>query len=475
MNDFDPVIWALINTDPLLTCEQTSEYLNVPVRTLQTWRTPGRYEGPAFCKFGSSVRYRKSDLDEWVASHVHQAPLLPRRPLDTGERGRPSTHRLPSGLWQFRCLVGTSAGNEEVSATDRTSQVALDNLDLAARGHVETAQATAQRGSGAFRRDTELSVLFERHLHVLERTGKATTSTLSAYRYKVRKVLAPRFGTLTIDEATTPELDDRMRAYEDETGHDSRQVRSILRGAMKYACTPFGPLVHNPALFITPSPKKRRENPREVRPDLYRELLVAVDAWATGSKTRPRNVDLLRDVVQLQAATGERIGEVLALRPKDVNLTDRTIHICGTVVYVKGGQPCNRRQDWTKSGKNRAVVVPAFVLPLLMRRIQQAPHAEAPLLPTAGGNWQSRQNVSRQWRRVREEQGLPEWLIPHDLRRMVTTTITDNFGLTVASRHIGHAHESTTAGSYAHRPVLDPTSAAVAQHLDDLLAQPQAG
>jgi hypothetical protein len=41
-----------------------ADFLCQSVRTIQKWRVTGA--GPHFYKFGSSVRYRRRDLTEWV-------------------------------------------------------------------------------------------------------------------------------------------------------------------------------------------------------------------------------------------------------------------------------------------------------------------------------------------------------------------------------------------------------------------------
>ena len=54
-------------TAKLLTRPQAAEYLGLQPQTLAVWACNGRYELPFF-KVGRSVRYRKTDLDEWLAS-----------------------------------------------------------------------------------------------------------------------------------------------------------------------------------------------------------------------------------------------------------------------------------------------------------------------------------------------------------------------------------------------------------------------
>lgn len=47
---------------------QAANYLHLAPVTLERFRLNGN--GPSFCKLGRSVRYRKVDVDEWLASRV---------------------------------------------------------------------------------------------------------------------------------------------------------------------------------------------------------------------------------------------------------------------------------------------------------------------------------------------------------------------------------------------------------------------
>jgi excisionase family DNA binding protein len=67
--------------DPLLTPNETVEYLRLPsTNTLYGWRYANR--GPRSIKVGRHVRYRRSDLDAWLAAHTSDgdADLGPRSP-----------------------------------------------------------------------------------------------------------------------------------------------------------------------------------------------------------------------------------------------------------------------------------------------------------------------------------------------------------------------------------------------------------
>ena len=54
------------NQHILLTEGELANYLNVSVAAVRKWRGQGR--GPAFCKLGSLVRYKREDVDQWLST-----------------------------------------------------------------------------------------------------------------------------------------------------------------------------------------------------------------------------------------------------------------------------------------------------------------------------------------------------------------------------------------------------------------------
>jgi excisionase family DNA binding protein len=61
-------IEAATISPPARRTPEAAAYLNVQPSTLEQWRWNGR--GPRFCKIGRSVRYRQSDLDEFLNARV---------------------------------------------------------------------------------------------------------------------------------------------------------------------------------------------------------------------------------------------------------------------------------------------------------------------------------------------------------------------------------------------------------------------
>ena len=62
----------------ILTIDQAAAYLAIPKATLYTWRTRRAGFGPRAVKFGGCLRYRRSDLDTWVADHLETIDDHPR-------------------------------------------------------------------------------------------------------------------------------------------------------------------------------------------------------------------------------------------------------------------------------------------------------------------------------------------------------------------------------------------------------------
>ena len=52
----------------MLTVLEAADYLRLSQRTLERLRVSGL--GPKFVKCGRSIRYRQTDLDQWIASRV---------------------------------------------------------------------------------------------------------------------------------------------------------------------------------------------------------------------------------------------------------------------------------------------------------------------------------------------------------------------------------------------------------------------
>jgi excisionase family DNA binding protein len=63
---------TLSGLEPLMSIEELSEYLGVPVRTLYDWRLAGK--GPCAVHIGRQIRYFVTDVHEWLRQNREVEP-----------------------------------------------------------------------------------------------------------------------------------------------------------------------------------------------------------------------------------------------------------------------------------------------------------------------------------------------------------------------------------------------------------------
>jgi excisionase family DNA binding protein len=56
--------------DRLLTVQELANYLGVPVATIYAWRY--RHEGPPGFRVGRYLRFRRSDIEEWLNNQLDE-------------------------------------------------------------------------------------------------------------------------------------------------------------------------------------------------------------------------------------------------------------------------------------------------------------------------------------------------------------------------------------------------------------------
>lgn len=95
---------SMLTTDPadyrLLTSDEASAVLAVPVATLRTWRSRRRGYGPPAVHLGGNIRYRPQDLLVWIDAHTENlAGDLP----DEIEAHQPRTNPSPEHPLTRQC------------------------------------------------------------------------------------------------------------------------------------------------------------------------------------------------------------------------------------------------------------------------------------------------------------------------------------------------------------------------------------
>lgn len=165
--------------------------------------------------------------------------------------------------------------------------------------------------------------------------------------------------------------------------------------------------------------------------DVYARLFTTLQKMQDEKRIR----DAVADAIRLLALTGARRSEIAGL--------------CWAYVDLKNGQlvlPPQAHKTGHRSGKNKIIALPAIAQEIIARQPQGGPD-DFVFRPAKGRGALS---LSKPWRDVRKEAGLPADLGLHGLRHSVASHLAMN-GATTAElmEQMGH-RQATTVARYVH-------------------------
>lgn len=283
--------------------------------------------------------------------------------------------------------------------------------EVAARGKTKTSAANKLRtilkeraeregGSAGLKPTDRFSVgaeLFMANLKALIDDGVRAPGTYDTYRYHLDKNILPRLGELRFVEATTPMINKAIVDIKDQIGFASAKTcKSIVSGTMALAVRD-GALNMNPVREIAIVSNSRRKPPRALSKkerDQWFELLREDE--------RAVRADLI-DISKFMLATGERIGETLAVRWKDVSL-DTTKVNCTHQIQRVAGQGLVRIRVKSAAGE-RTLLLPDWAVAMLRGRWSPEKPIDSPVFPDSNGGFRDPHNVRRSLRDVRQPVG----------------------------------------------------------------------
>lgn len=236
-------------------------------------------------------------------------------------------------------------------------------------------------------------------------------TTIDEYERVLNRLIVPSFGTTIISDLTTSLVDGLLVGLGAETLNRQRKAKVVL-GAMLDTAVEVGALAVNPvrgSLSIKrPAPDHRSLTVAELE-----TVRAAVRAWLNKDRSGPKSSDDIADIIELMLATGARIGEVLALRWRDIDLDGGTLEMNATI-KTEPGKGTYRKV----LARPRTVDLPEYTTLLLGRRRCTMPANQFDaVFPTRNATWQQVNNVERRWRQIRREAGL-DWITPDHFRHV---------------------------------------------------------
>lgn len=253
-----------------------------------------------------------------------------------------------------------------------------------------------------------------------------------------------------------------------------RSVHFFLRGAYNH-WVKAGVCETNPLFYVEPPHEDKHE-------------AVALDEWdypgldeaiTTALHPDEPTEKSMREAAYAFAAwlalhTGMRVGEVCAMRRRDVSRRMGYLHVCGKIVELDGGGV--ERVDVTKGRKSRNVSITERELETIFGFIELQDgftDVFTPNMPLVSfdGFFMRPTTVSKAFSRLRDRLGLPKGCTFHSLRHTHATWLLANgANLKDIAERFGHANEATTLKLYAHAmPGRDQRAAEVFDKFTDEL------
>ncbi|WP_345380386.1 hypothetical protein [Demequina sediminis] len=177
------------------------------------------------------------------------------------------------------------------------------------------------------------------------------------------------FEGLTLREIGVARCDQYLKVLANRSFSRAKHVRVELRLALELAVRHVV-LPRNPMAHVSPL-RSPASMPNALTATEVNAVRAAVASWEMGgSCSGPRPDGQLGAIIELMLGASARVGEVLAIRRRDVDVTSttRSIRIAGTIVSLHG-EP-TKRQDHPKTVKSvRTVAIPSLTAEAVRRRL----------------------------------------------------------------------------------------------------------
>lgn len=411
---------------------------------------------------------------------------MARPPLGIGEHGEINTSRLsPEGAvpekWRAYCLYRGKDGKTskperrgEGRTAEQAQKAAIANL----KKHL---RELAGDNTTKLARSTRLAKAIEVFLEDNIKKRRLGT-TYDEYRRWANARIIPDIGDLRLSECTPG----RLQAYFDElaekpsartgkplSANSRRGIRKVLSGAMKVAVRD-GALTSNPVDSLEEIEGGTKRKTRGFDGATAAVFLERLD----NDRVAVRFGHNL--LIKFMFHTGTRVGEAIAVRWGDVNLSDtsieldhpifgrwvippRSIWINGNLVRITG-QGVVRHHGKTDGSVDIIEMTPTLRAMLTAIRPVDA-QPDDPVFPSATGGHRAPDATQTIVRRLRKRIGFPEFTT-HFGRRTYATAL-DAAGHT--SRQVADALRKTsiadTQSAYMVRGLANPAAAsAIEQH-----------
>lgn len=311
-------------------------------------------------------------------------------------------------------------------------------------------RATHAGGSRQLTPDSSFKELVGVWLADLDVEGGLAPSTRALYERNMRQLVMPAFEHYTLREVTIGRIEPFLKSLAANKSYSyAKQAKTVLNLALglaaRYEAIPKNPVREAKRM------RKSQSQAVSLTHEQVEAIRAGVRAWRRGPGVPgPPPDGQLEQIIEVLLGTSARIGEVLAIRKCDVDVTraPATVLICGTIVSPKG-RPTARQPHPKTASSTRLISVPSFTAAVLRERLVVVADESPDHLLFFSRNHTplTTNNVRRRLRSVLQEVGITG-VTPHSFRRTVATVIDRAGGADLAAEMLGHSSSEITKKHY---------------------------
>ena len=300
-------------------------------------------------------------------------------------------------------------------------------------------------------------------LQDIDLEGRISKTTRILYERNMRTLVLPVFEHLTLREIGVARCDRFIKEQARISYNRAKQSRVVLRLALELA-------VRHEVLPANPMHHVSRVHREGRMPDALTSVEVnairaVIARWESGVDhiSGPRPDGQLGAIVEVMLGTSARIGEVLAIRRRDVNVTSPTPDDPHRgddhQPPWRADVPAGPSEDCEVAADRGATVVHSRGGAAAARRDPRPRTRSRCVFHSREGTPLSTANVRRQLRQVLERAGIGG-VTPHMFRRTVATAVNDNASVELAAELLGHTDTKITVQHYIQRrELVNPATA----------------
>lgn len=199
--------------------------------------------------------------------------------------------------------------------------------------------------------DRPFPALVDYWLADLDLAGRIAPATRFNYERNMRRLVLPAFCGYSLREIGVARCDALLKQLGTSSYSSAKGARTVLRQAFALAVR-HEVLTRNPIDNASQLHKPKR-TPTALTATEVNAIPAVIGAWElTRGASGPNPDGQLGQIVEVMLGTSARIGEVPAIRRRDLDptTTPATLRICGTVIYERGVGPY--RQEHPKTNRS---------------------------------------------------------------------------------------------------------------------------